>query len=83
MTRVAKGLSVSARLAGQTVTVLRDLDFAIEPGKILGLVGVMLENRHCPDKISASFKHIEHRASVCVPLETSTHLIPATHRPLL
>ncbi len=39
MTLVAKGLSVSARLAGQTVTVLRDLDFAIEPGKILGLVG--------------------------------------------
>ncbi|MCX7323637.1 MAG: ABC transporter ATP-binding protein [Hyphomicrobiales bacterium] len=38
-TLVAKGLSVSARLAGQTVTVLRDLDFAIEPGKILGLVG--------------------------------------------
>ncbi|MCX7340422.1 MAG: ABC transporter ATP-binding protein [Hyphomicrobiales bacterium] len=39
MTLAARGLCVSARLAGHAVAVLRDLDFAIEPGKILGLVG--------------------------------------------
>lgn len=39
ITLAARGLTVSARLAGHTVTVLRDLDFTIEPGKILGLVG--------------------------------------------
>ncbi len=39
MTLTARGLTVSATLGGKRIDVLRDLDFAIAPGKVLGLVG--------------------------------------------
>ena len=39
MTLEAKGLTVSATLGGRTVDVLRDLNFTVGPGKVLGLVG--------------------------------------------
>jgi peptide/nickel transport system ATP-binding protein len=39
MILAARGLTVSATSSGHSVEVLRDLDFAIAPGKVLGLVG--------------------------------------------
>jgi peptide/nickel transport system ATP-binding protein len=36
---VASHLGVSARLGGETVAVIQDLSFALEPGRILGIVG--------------------------------------------
>jgi peptide/nickel transport system ATP-binding protein len=39
MILTARGLTVSATSGGHSVEVLRDLDFAIAPGKVLGLVG--------------------------------------------
>jgi peptide/nickel transport system ATP-binding protein len=39
MTLTASGLTVSASSGGRSIEVLRDLDFAIAPGKVLGLVG--------------------------------------------
>ncbi len=39
MTLTARGLTISAMLGGQPVEVLRDLDFSITPGKVLGIVG--------------------------------------------
>ena len=35
----AQSLTVTARISGETVPVLRNLDFTLAPGKILGLVG--------------------------------------------
>jgi peptide/nickel transport system ATP-binding protein len=35
----ARGLSVGVTIAGRRAQVLRDLDFAIEPGQVLGVVG--------------------------------------------
>ncbi len=39
MTLEAKGLTIRATLGGGTVDMLRDVDFAISPGSVLGLVG--------------------------------------------
>jgi peptide/nickel transport system ATP-binding protein len=39
MTLLAQSLTVTARIGGETLPVIRDLDFALAPGKILGLVG--------------------------------------------
>ena len=39
MTLVASGLTVSTILGGRRIDVLRDLDFSIGPGKVLGVVG--------------------------------------------
>jgi peptide/nickel transport system ATP-binding protein len=39
MTLIASGLTVSAMLGRQRIEVLRDLDFSIGPGKVLGVVG--------------------------------------------
>ncbi len=39
MTLVARGLTIRATLGGSQVDLLRDVDFAIAPGKVLGLVG--------------------------------------------
>jgi peptide/nickel transport system ATP-binding protein len=36
---VARGLTVSATIAGKTVQALRELDFALAPGRMMGLVG--------------------------------------------
>src|SRR5262249_43801593 len=35
----AQSLTVTARIGGETIPVIRNLDVAIEPGRILGLVG--------------------------------------------
>ncbi len=35
----AQSLTVTARIGGEAITVIRNLDFALTPGKILGLVG--------------------------------------------
>jgi peptide/nickel transport system ATP-binding protein len=35
----AQSLTVTARIGGAAVPVIRDLDFALAPGKILGIVG--------------------------------------------
>jgi peptide/nickel transport system ATP-binding protein len=35
----AQALTVTARIGGESLPVIRDLDFALAPGKILGLVG--------------------------------------------
>jgi hypothetical protein len=35
----AQALTVTARIGGAAVPVIRNLDFALAPGKILGLVG--------------------------------------------
>ena len=35
----ARGLAVFARLGGRPVAVLRDVDFALAPGRVLGIVG--------------------------------------------
>ncbi len=39
MTLAARGLTIRARFGGEAVDVLRDIDFAIAPGQVLGLVG--------------------------------------------
>ena len=39
MTLAATGLTVSATIGGRRVDVLRDIDFAVGAGKVLGLVG--------------------------------------------
>ena len=39
MILAARNISVTATLGGRVVDVLRNLDFAIEPGKVLGVVG--------------------------------------------
>ncbi len=39
MTLTATGVTVSASLGGRRVEVLRDLDLAVEPGRVMGLVG--------------------------------------------
>jgi peptide/nickel transport system ATP-binding protein len=39
MTLTAHGLTVSATSCGRSIAVLRDIDFQIQPGAVLGLVG--------------------------------------------
>jgi peptide/nickel transport system ATP-binding protein len=39
MTLTARGLIVSTTSGGQSIAVLRNIDFGIQPGKVLGLVG--------------------------------------------
>ncbi len=39
MTLAARGVTIRATLGGRAVDVLRGIDFAIAPGRVLGLVG--------------------------------------------
>ncbi len=77
MTLSARGVTIRATLGGRAVDVLRGIDFAIAPGRVLGLVG---ESGAGKSMIGRVLARALPRASPS-PAEASTSREPTASRP--